>query len=93
VVCKLDAVYLLEDAWNIVDWKSGKPPTSKKEIDQRAVQLALYRIALSRHLNLPIEKVQASFFFAATGEELMPDLPSEREIAERLRKFRRVRPG
>ena len=93
VVCKLDAVYLIEDAWHIVDWKSGKPPTSKKEIDQRAVQLALYRIALSRHLNLPIEKVQASFFFAATGEELMPDLPSEREIAERLREFRRVRPG
>lgn len=93
VVCKLDAVYKIDDSWHIVDWKSGKPPSSEKEIEQRAVQLALYRIALSRHLNLPIEKVQASFFFAATGEELMPNLPSEKEIAERLREFRRVRPG
>lgn len=91
VVCKLDAVYRIENTWQIVDWKSGKPPSSKKEISHRAVQLALYRIGLCRHLKIPIEQVQASFFFAATGEELTPDLPSEEEIAKRLREFRRAR--
>ncbi len=93
VVCKLDAVFLVDSIWHIVDWKSGKPPTTQSEIAERAIQLALYRIALSRYKEIPIERCQASFFYASTGEELMPDLPSEAELAGRLSEFRKVRPG
>ena len=93
VVCKLDAVYKLDDMWHVVDWKSGKIPSSKQEIAEKAVQLALYRIALSRHKRIPVERIQASFFYAASGEELMPELPSEKEIGERLAEFRKVRRG
>ena len=93
VVCKLDAVYKLDDMWHVVDWKSGKIPSSKQEIAEKAVQLALYRIALSRHKKIPVERIQASFFYAASGEELMPELPSEKEIGDRLAEFRKVRRG
>ena len=93
VVCKLDAVFLIDSTWHIVDWKSGKPPSTEKEIAERAVQLALYRIALARWKNIPVERCQASFFYAATGEELRPDLPSEAELAQRLMEFRKVRPS
>ena len=93
VVCKLDAVYELDGGWQIVDWKSGKPPATKDEIEKKSVQLALYRIGFSRLFNIPIEKIQASFFYAGSGEEIMPDLPSESEIERRLESFRRVHPG
>lgn len=87
IVCKLDAVYQFGEEFQVVDWKSGKIPQGD-EIKDKAIQLALYRIALSRHLGVGVERISASFFYAASGEELKPSLPSEAELAEKLRSFR-----
>lgn len=92
VVCKLDAVYEISGEYQVVDWKSGSKPTGE-ELRARAIQLALYRIALSKLLNLPPERIRASFFYAATGEEYEPELPGELEIAKRLEEFRKARPN
>jgi DNA helicase II / ATP-dependent DNA helicase PcrA len=89
IVCKLDAVYQMDDAYHIVDWKSGKEPAGN-DLADKAIQLALYRIALSRHLGLGVERITAGFFFAASGIELQPNLPSEKELAERLASFRKA---
>lgn len=60
----------------IVDWKTGRPgPPSEQR--HRALQLAAYRLAYSRLVGLPIERVAAVFFHAATGETVRPDLPDE----------------
>ena len=90
VVCKLDAVFETEAGYLIVDWKSGSTP-DKKSLESRAIQLAIYRVALARKLALPIERIRASFFFAADGKEVMPDLMSEAELEEKLKLFRTVR--
>lgn len=92
IVCKLDAVYQNGDEYQIVDWKSGKLP-GQADLPNKAIQLALYRIALSRHLSVPIERVSASFFYAESAQELKPDLPTESEIASRLTVLRTARPN
>ncbi|MCF8529462.1 MAG: ATP-dependent helicase [Aquiluna sp.] len=92
VVCKLDAVFEDGGDFEILDWKSGKVPKDEKELQSRAVQLALYRIALSRKLNIGLERIKASFFFASDGIEVAPKrLLTESEIIERLAEIRRAR--
>ncbi len=90
IVCKLDAVYQSGDEYQVVDWKSGKLP-KEAELPDKAIQLALYRIALSRHLAIPIERISASFFYAESGQEVKPVLPSENEITKRLLELRTAR--
>jgi DNA helicase-2/ATP-dependent DNA helicase PcrA len=90
VVCKLDAVYQTADGFEVVDWKSGSAPKSKAEVTDKAVQLALYRIGLSRWLGVGVERVKASFFFAGDAKEISPEVPSEAELIEKLRAFRKA---
>ena len=58
--------------WDVVDWKTGRPPRGLGEQRARAVQLALYRLAWSRLQGVPVEHVSAAFFHAATGETVRP---------------------
>jgi DNA helicase-2/ATP-dependent DNA helicase PcrA len=90
VVCKLDAVYQTDDGFEVVDWKSGSSPKSKAEVTSKAVQLALYRIGLSRWLGVGVERVNASFFFAGDAKEISPEVPSEKELVEKLMAFRKA---
>ena len=92
VVCKIDAVFETEFGYQVVDWKSGASPKSEAEIAQRSIQLALYRIAVSRWLQVPIERVTAAFYFAADGVEIAPDrLMSEAELKDRIDQARKAR--
>ncbi len=91
VVCKLDAVFRDGEQFEIVDWKSGSVPNDK-QLESRKIQLALYRIALSRWLRVPIERIRASFFYAADAAEISPTgLPSEGELIQLIREARKVR--
>ncbi len=78
-ICKMDAIYETDDGVQIVDWKTNKPPTDKEDLYRRSLQLALYRLAYSEFSGLPIERVQASFFFVGDGVELTPDVILGRE--------------
>ena len=78
-VCKMDAIYQTDDGVQIVDWKTNQPPTEKSDLYRRSLQLALYRLAYSEYTGMPIEKVQASFFFVGVAEELTPDALLGRE--------------
>ena len=91
VVCKLDAVFLNDGMYEIVDWKSGKSPAAK-DIASRAIQLALYRVGLSKFMQIGTERISASFFFAGDGKEVSPELLSEADIARRLADLRKARP-
>lgn len=91
VVCKLDAVFKTGDQYEIVDWKSGAVPDDAL-LQERKIQLALYRIALSKWLNVQIERIRASFFYAADSREISPaDLPSEEALVEMIRQAKTVR--
>lgn len=92
VVCKIDAVFGQGDGFLVVDWKSGASPKVQSEIDQRAIQLALYRLAFAKWKGVGLEKVQASFFFASDGVEVVPEkLPTETELVEAIEAARTAR--
>ena len=82
-ICKLDAVFATANGVEIVDWKTGKKPKDGDDESLKALQLALYRLAYSRFSGLPIEKIEASFYFVADDSEVKPNrLLNEAELIE-----------
>ncbi len=82
-ICKLDAVFKTETGYELIDWKTGKPPTDDLDIVARTLQLALYRVAYSRFASIPIEQISVSFYFVADNLELKPSyVPSETEVLD-----------
>ncbi len=65
VVCKLDAVYRRGDRIEIVDWKTGSPPKTDAERDERMLQLELYRRAYHLKHGVPIENIDVALFYVA----------------------------
>ena len=94
VVCKIDAIFADGDGFLVVDWKSGSSPKTEVELESRAIQLALYRIAFAKWKQIGVEKVSASFFFAGDGKEVMPNrLLSEGELLAALEAAKTARRG
>jgi DNA helicase II / ATP-dependent DNA helicase PcrA len=69
VICKLDAVYRRGDRIEIVDWKTGRPPTTAAERRERMLQLELYREAYSRRHGVPTERIDVALFYV--GDDLI----------------------
>jgi DNA helicase-2/ATP-dependent DNA helicase PcrA len=94
VVCKIDAVFLTDGEYQVVDWKSGSAPKSKEDLDAKAIQLALYRLAFAKWQGIGVERVKASFFYAADGKEIVPtELPSESELVQAIERAKTTRRG
>ncbi len=68
----------------IVDWKTGHPPHDPVDAQRRALQLAAYRTAFVRLHDRAPEDVTAAFFYAATGETVVPQLPDEETLTRLL---------
>ena len=82
---RIDAVFPRpEGGWTVVDWKTGTRP-SAAALRVKAVQLAAYRLAYARLRGVPLEDVDAAFYYAATGETVWPELPGEDELVALLR--------
>ncbi len=60
------------DAVVVVDWKTGRAPSDPAARSVREVQLAVYRLAWSRWTGLPLEKVNAAFYYVASDETVRP---------------------
>lgn len=67
VVCKLDAVYRRGDRIEIVDWKTGKPPRTPAERDERMLQLELYRRAYHAKHGVPLDEIDVVLFYVGDG--------------------------
>jgi DNA helicase-2/ATP-dependent DNA helicase PcrA len=80
-ICKLDAVFKTDRGFEIVDWKTGKPPIGEKEIAERALQLALYRMAFSRIHQVDPSLIEVCLYYVADNLEIKPEqVPSEEEL-------------
>ena len=76
---RIDAVYDLGDGrWQVVDWKTGRESADP-------VQLAVYRLAWARLVDVDPSAVTASFLYVRSGrEDPHDDLPGEAELAALL---------
>lgn len=73
VICKIDAVYERNGRFQIVDWKTGKAPTSAKELEERQLQLALYRLAFATWKGIDPELIDAVFYYVAEDRTIRPE--------------------
>ncbi len=86
IICKIDAVYRMGDRFEVVDWKTGKPPRNAADLEQKQLQLALYRLAYAQWKSIDIDSIDAVFYFVATNEIVRPDrVFSEAELVARWR--------
>jgi DNA helicase-2/ATP-dependent DNA helicase PcrA len=84
-ICKLDAVFKTENGYEIVDWKTGKPPRAGDEDDlfERSLQLSLYRMAYSRYRGIPEDEIEVSLYFVNEDREIRPTrVLTEAELVE-----------
>lgn len=71
LVCKIDAIYEPEPGqFQIVDWKTGRPPENESDAALRLLQLELYRHAFASWRGIPPERIECVLFYVATGEVL-----------------------
>ena len=92
VICKLDAVYRRDGRIEIVDWKTGRPPTTASERDERMLQLALYRLAYHRRHGVPLERIDVTLFYVADDLVVRSDrVYSESDLVQRWNAARDAR--
>lgn len=84
VVCKLDAVFEHDGQYEIVDWKTGRPPKNDEERAERFLQLDLYRVAYALHQQVPPEKITATLFYIDHNEILTNPKPASYETLQTL---------
>ena len=71
---RIDAVFA--DApgggYDVVDWKTGRPPSSAAERHAVSVQLAAYRLAWAALAGVPATRVRAAFHYVADDVTVRP---------------------
>jgi DNA helicase-2/ATP-dependent DNA helicase PcrA len=73
LVCKIDAVFRRGDRLEIVDWKTGRPPTSQADADLKQFQLALYRFAYATREGIDPSTIDAAFYYVAHDLVVRPE--------------------
>jgi DNA helicase-2/ATP-dependent DNA helicase PcrA len=70
---RIDAVFALPGGgFDVVDWKTGRPPRSAPEENAVAVQLAAYRLAWAALADVPLEEVRAAFYYVRHNRTVRP---------------------
>ncbi|MDQ1137054.1 DNA helicase-2/ATP-dependent DNA helicase PcrA [Microbacterium sp. SORGH_AS 1204] len=69
VICKLDAVYRRGERYEIVDWKTGRPPATEADRRARMLQLELYREAYHAKHGVDLDLIDVALFYV--GDELV----------------------
>ncbi|SHN33005.1 ATP-dependent DNA helicase [Cryptosporangium aurantiacum] len=68
---RIDAVFRTTSGWEVVDWKTGRPPTGPAAAAAE-VQLAAYRLALAALADCPVEDVSAAFHYVRAVHTVRP---------------------
>jgi len=81
---RIDAVFAdaAGTGYDVVDWKTGEPPSSAADLRAAAVQLAAYRVAWATLAGVPLDHVRAAFYYVRHDQTLRPaDLLDEAGLA------------
>jgi DNA helicase-2/ATP-dependent DNA helicase PcrA len=81
MICKIDAVYPTGTGFQIVDWKTGRVPRDAADLEQKQLQLALYRLAFAHWKGIDPDAVDAVFYYVSEDRVIRPErLYSEDEL-------------
>ncbi len=83
---KIDAIFAIDGGYYVVDWKTGRSPRSEDELADRAIQLAIYRMAVQKMPAFAAaERIECGFYFLGDDQEItVPHIMSESELVARL---------
>ncbi len=89
-ICKIDAVFDVPEndpelpgkKIEIVDWKTGAPPATPAEEAERALQLALYRMAYSKRHNIDENLIAVCLYYVNADKIVRPQVLSSSEVIE-----------
>ncbi|MCU1545631.1 MAG: ATP-dependent helicase [Homoserinimonas sp.] len=84
IVCKIDAVYLVNNRYQVVDWKTGKAPTDAQDLEDKQLQLALYRQAYAEWKGVHPSLIDAVFFYVSDDAIIRPQRIFSRDELLRL---------
>ena len=73
VICKIDAVYETNGRYEIVDWKTGKAPKDAKDLEEKQLQLALYRLAYATWRGIDPATIDAVFYYVSDDRIIRPE--------------------
>jgi DNA helicase-2/ATP-dependent DNA helicase PcrA len=77
---RIDAVFPRRGGgFTVVDWKTGARPSGAKA-RTRSLQLEAYRLAFARLRGLALDKVDAAFYYAGTGETVFLEVSDEARL-------------
>jgi len=71
---RIDAVFAdaADGGFDVVDWKTGRQPSSAAEKRAAAVQLAAYRLAWAALAGVGVDEVRAAFYYVADDVTVRP---------------------
>jgi DNA helicase-2/ATP-dependent DNA helicase PcrA len=71
---RIDAVFAdaSDGRYDVVDWKTGRPPAAEAEQHAVAVQLAAYRLAWSALAGVAVADVRAAFYYVRNDQTVRP---------------------
>lgn len=71
---RIDAVFAdsPDGGFDVVDWKTGRPPRPGPEERAVAVQLAAYRLAWATLAGVPVGQVRAAFYYVRDNRTVRP---------------------
>ncbi|MGW7684491.1 UvrD-helicase domain-containing protein [Kribbella sp. NPDC054772] len=81
---RIDAVYQVvrpdgSRGYDVIDWKTTRGETADP------LQLAIYRVAWSELLNIPLTHITAGFYYVRTGDIVRPEtLPDKQQLTRLL---------
>jgi DNA helicase-2/ATP-dependent DNA helicase PcrA len=93
-ICKIDAVFDVPEndpelpgkRIEIVDWKTGAPPDTPEEEAERALQLALYRMAYAIRHNIDEESIAVCLYYVNADKIVRPKVLNSSEVIETWKK-------
>lgn len=85
---RIDAVFKDTDdqgntVWTLVDWKTGRVPTGR-DLQAKSLQLAVYRLGWSRLHGIPLDSVEAAFYYVGQGKTIRPERLADEAALEAL---------
>ena len=71
---RIDAIFADDPGggFDVVDWKTGRPPQPGPEERAVAVQLAAYRLAWAALAGVPVDQVRAAFYYVRHDQTVRP---------------------
>ena len=75
-----------------MDWKTGRPPASAAEREERMLQLALYRLAYHKRHGVPLDEIDVALYYVGDDLVIRSDrVYSEDELVQRWNAAREAR--